>query len=441
MKIAVVGAGFVGVTSSVIYSSFGNQVSCLDIDAEKVSGLNQGHVPFYEPKLTELLAQSLAAKKLHFTTSYQEAISEAEVIIVAVGTPPRDDGSIDLSYLEAATESLVPYLQAGAVLAIKSTVLPGTIARVKKIVEAHTKASIHFASLPEFLKEGTAVDDTLYPDRIVIGVEDDFSFKQLDKLHAPLKAPIIRVRPESAQLAKYTSNDYLALRIIYANMVAEVCSWSGADIDEVLKIMGYDSRIGSHYWYPGLGYGGSCFPKDVKALAHYLKSFVAAQDNLFAFMDGLNTRRPTQVLELLERQLGTFSGKKVAVLGLAFKPNTDDQREAPALAIIPKILAAGGIVTSYDPMVKQIAAAEIATHPAYEQVSTIEQAIEDVDLVIALIEWPQIIGYDFSVAKVKGQPIFFDVRNQFKMQKIRAAGYHYLSIGRYKESLPGCGVR
>ena len=264
----------------------------VDVDEGKIASLSRGEVPFYEPKLAPLLQSGLSSGNLHFTTSYREAIEGAHIVIFAVGTPSREDGSIDLQYLETSLKQAADYLQPQTIVAIKSTVLPGTLDLVKKIVSERCPHQLHYASLPEFLKEGSAVDDTLYPDRVVIGVEDDFTYRLLEQLHAPLKAPLLRVSPASAQLAKYASNDYLALRIVYANVISEICHHAGADIDEVLAIMGSEKRIGSHYWYPGLGYGGSCFPKDVKALAAYTKQFLPDSENLFAFINGLNNKRP-----------------------------------------------------------------------------------------------------------------------------------------------------
>ncbi len=429
MKVTVIGTGFVGVTSSAVYAKFRNQVVGLDIDEKKIASLNKGKVPFFEPKLTELLQAGIEKKKLHFTTSYEEAVSDADVVIIAVGTPSRRDGSINLDYVNESAKQAAPYLKEDAVLAIKSTVLPGTLAQIKPIVKKICDKKIHYASLPEFLKEGTAVDDTLYPDRIAIGVEDDFAWEVLSRLHAPLKAPMVRVRPESAQLAKYASNDYLALRIVYANVLADVCTQSGADIDEVLAIMGHEKRIGSHYWYPGLGYGGSCFPKDVKALAAYVDEFESPERNLFKFINKLNTTRPADVVEMLETHAGKLKGKQVAVLGLAFKPNTDDQREAPALAMIPLLLKKGASVKAFDPMVKIIASSDIAANENYEQVKSIKAAIEDVDVIVALIEWPQITEYKFKNSTGK-KVVFLDARNQFMPDMIEKAGYNYVGIGR-----------
>jgi len=434
MNITVIGTGFVGVTTSAVYAKFRNNVIGLDVDESKVTSLNKGKVPFFEPKLEELLKSGLEKKKLHFTTSYEEAISDADVVLIAVGTPSRPDGSINLDYVKASAKEAAPYLKEDAILVIKSTVLPGTLEQVKPIVKKLTAKKIHYASLPEFLKEGTAVDDTLYPDRIAIGVEDDFSWEKLSKLHEPFKAPMVRVRPASAQLAKYASNDYLALRIVYANVLADVCEQSGADIDEVLEIMGHEKRIGSHYWYPGLGYGGSCFPKDVKALAAFVDEYESPERNLFRFINKLNVKRPADVVENLENVTGKLKGKKVAVLGLAFKPNTDDQREAPALFLIPLLLGKGASVAAYDPMVKKIASDKISEDKNYEQVRSIKAAITDADVVIALIEWPEITDYKFKNTADK-QVVFLDARNQFDQEAITKAGYTYLGIGRQNKTV------
>lgn len=433
MKLVIIGTGFVGVTSSAVYASFGHQVYGVDVDEGKIASLSRGEVPFYEPKLAPLLQSGLSSGNLHFTTSYREAIEGAHIVIFAVGTPSREDGSIDLQYLETSLKQAADYLQPQTIVAIKSTVLPGTLDLVKKIVSERCPHQLHYASLPEFLKEGSAVDDTLYPDRVVIGVEDDFTYRLLEQLHAPLKAPLLRVSPASAQLAKYASNDYLALRIVYANVISEICHHAGADIDEVLAIMGSEKRIGSHYWYPGLGYGGSCFPKDVKALAAYTKQFLSDSENLFAFINGLNNKRPLQVLNKLEQTMGGFHGKKIAVLGLSFKPNTDDQREAPALFIIPYLLEHGAVVTSYDPMVKAIASETIGSQPNYRQLPSIAEAVAGADAIIALIEWQEIISFDFSSVKEAKKQYLFDVRNQLIPEKIKLAGFYYLGNGRYSK--------
>jgi UDPglucose 6-dehydrogenase len=429
MKITIIGPGFVGLTSGAVYASFGHKVIGLDIDQKKIDDLNKGVVSFYEPKLTELVRAGIEAGNLSFTTSYEEAISKAELIIISVPTPNAADGSVDLFFFYKTFVSLAPFIKEDVIFAIKSTVPPATLERVQQILaEQKVTKKFYLASLPEFLKEGTAVDDTLAPDRVLIGVTDDYAYNVLADLHAPLKAPLIRLKPNSAQLAKYTANNYLALRIAFINEIANICTEVGADIEEVIRAIGDEKRIGAHYWYPGLGYGGSCFPKDVKGLAH-----IAADngfgDNLFAKVDQLNSERPAFVLNGFKEQIeGGWQGKKVAVLGLSFKPQTDDQRVAPALAVIPYLLNQGAEVVAYDPMVKKIASRDIAEQQNYKQAATIEEAISAADAIIALIEWPQIVGFDFPA--VNKEVVFIDARNQFCAATIRAQGYKYLGIGK-----------
>ena len=289
LTVAIIGTGFVGAVSAAVYASFGNMVIGLDIDEQKVAALRQGKVPFFEPGLEELLQQEQTAGRLTFTTSYQEVISTADVIMIAVGTPSSAEGKVNLDYVYAASEALAPHLKQDAVVVVKSTVPPGTLDEVRTRIDAHAEVAYTLASVPEFLREGTAVEDTLHPDRVVIGAESDAAFAILEQLHAPLKAPVVRVNPISAQMAKYTANAYLATRITFINQIADLCEHTGADIEEVIESIGHDKRIGHQYWYPGFGYGGSCFPKDVKELAHYSRT-VGLGDNLLNQLDRLCSR-------------------------------------------------------------------------------------------------------------------------------------------------------
>ena len=435
MNIAIVGTGFVGLTAAAVYAHFGNQVVGLARDQKKIDLLNQGTVSFYEPKLSELVKEVLDSKHLSFTTDYAAAIPSAEVVMICVGTPSSDEGDVDLSAVEASLRSLAPYLQPNTIIAIKSTVPPKTLDLAETVLTAAKVKNFHLASLPEFLKEGTAVDDTLYPDRVVIGSNDQFTADKLDLLHQPLNAPIIHTDPNTAQLGKYAANNYLASRIVFVNEIANVAEAVGANITDLLKIIGQDKRIGDHYWYPGLGYGGSCFPKDVKGL-----SKIAAKndlpDNLFCQLDQINSRRPVEILSHIAQQIGGFKNKKIAVLGLSFKPATDDQRVSPALVTLPYLLEQGANLVAYDPMVKKIASQKIADHDNYIQVKTIDEALDGADIVLALVEWPQIIGYDFASkigtdnSSLKPNTVFIDIRNQFSPKKLTGAGYRYFGIGR-----------
>lgn len=431
MNVSVIGTGFVGVVSAAVYSSFGNQVIGLDIDPQKIEKLKQGIVPFYEPGLKSLLLEQQAHGTLHFTTDYKQAISDAEVIIVAVGTPSSKEGKVDLKYVFAACESMAPFLKKDAIIVVKSTVPPGTLGEVRDVIQAKaTHSDFHLASVPEFLKEGTAVEDTLHPDRVVIGANDDKVFEKLTELHAPLKAPVVRLSPESAQMSKYAANAYLAMRITFINQMADLCEQNGADINDVIHAMGFDKRIGHHYWYPGFGYGGSCFPKDVKELAAYSRS-VNLGDNLLNHLDRLNEERIPKLLKKYEEEVGGWSGKKVAVLGLAFKPHTDDMREAPSIKVIPWLLEQGASVIGYDPKSLETAPFFIKENPKLTYTAELNDAVKDADVLMVLIEWPEIIQYDFAKARRSdAKQWVIDARNQLDRQQITDAGYNYIGVGR-----------
>jgi UDPglucose 6-dehydrogenase len=434
MTIAVIGTGFVGVVSAAVYASFGHRVYGLDIDEKKIAKLKQSQVPFHEPQLEDLLKETQQKNNLDFTTEYKKAIEDADLIIIAVGTPSALDGGVDLKYVFASAESLAPFLKEDAIVAVKSTVPPGTLDLVRKRIESKTKVKFNLASLPEFLREGTAVQDTLSPDRVVIGAENNPTFEVLEDLHTPLNAPIVKVRPESAQMAKYTANAYLATRITFINQVADICEKSGADIEEVVKAIGYDKRIGAHYWYPGPGYGGSCFPKDVKELAHFSKE-IGEADNLFVKVDMLNENRINLLLAEYEHKVGGFSGKTIVVLGLSFKPNTDDLREAPSTKFIPKLLSQGAKVVAYDPVVKshavkQVFATELETGN-FIVVDDQQKLPQDADCIFLLTEWPELIGMDYSNLRHAGKDQWlFDTRNRLNLEQMKELGFTYQGIGR-----------
>lgn len=425
MNVTVIGTGFVGVVSAAIYASFNNQVIGLDIDEKKIASLKNGKVPFYEPDLQNLLLEQQNKGNLNFTTSYESAIQDADIIIIAVGTPSAADETADLRYVFASAKALAPYIKENAIVVIKSTVPPGTLEQTIAIIKESTKTKFYSASLPEFLREGSAVYDTLNPDRIVIGAEEEFVFEKLEELHKALKAPIVRCRVASAQMAKYTANSYLATRITFINEIANLCEKNGADINEVIQAIGYDKRIGQHYWYPGLGYGGSCFPKDVKELAAYSRS-VGEDGNLLNRVNEINKDRIFRLLDKYSLEIGGFIDKKVALLGLAFKPNTDDMREAPSTKIIPYLSSKGAKIKSFDPMAKYVA----IEGDSHQQMSSIEEACEDADVILFAIEWPEIVDFDFAKVKNNKTQFFIDTRNQFSPEKIRSYGYHYFGVGR-----------
>lgn len=430
MQISVIGTGFVGVVTSGVFASFGHKVFGLDIDKQKIASLKKGKVPFFEPNLTELVVEQQKMGNLSFTTSYKDAIPQSDLIMIAVGTPAAPDGQADLKFVLAAAQETAKYLKNGAIVAIKSTVPPGSFAKISQAMLEVTKNEFHLVSLPEFLREGTAVKDTLQPDRVVIGTKNNQVFATLADLHKPLNAPTFQVSPESAQMAKYTANAYLATRITFINQIADLCEFNNADIQEVISVIGQDKRIGTHYWYPGFGYGGSCFPKDVKEVAAYSRS-VGESDNIFNKINDLNDNRIEKLLQRYNKQVNGFKNKKVAVLGLSFKPNTDDMREAPSLKVIPYLLTSEATVVAFDPRAIEVAKQVIASHNNLSFAPNIAEACLDADIIIALTEWPQIVSFDFGQLPQPNRPRWFiDARNQFDIDDVKAWGFKYIGIGR-----------
>lgn len=427
MQVTVIGTGFVGVVTAAVLADFGNKVYGLDIDEAKVKSLTQGKVPFYEPGLEEMVLKGVKSKKLKFTTDYREAVTDSDIVMIAVGTPSAKDGQADLTYVIKAAEAAATYLKAGAIVIIKSTVPPGTNDLVSQRIAAKTKVKFYMASLPEFLKEGSAVHDTLNPDRVVIGASDDKVVATLRKLHEPLKTKIVVVSPESAQMSKYAANAYLATRITFINQIANLCEANGADIQEVIAAMSPDKRIGSHYWYPGLGYGGSCFPKDVKELAAYSKA-VGQSGNLMIQIDKLNEERITNLLDAMGERINGWSQKKVVILGLSFKPHTDDIRVAPALKIFPYLKAQKAEVVGCDP--KAVKSFKLAC-PDAKTTDDPYQAADGADVVMLLVEWPEYVDLDLKrLAGVMKGNVFIDTRNQYQPKTVAKAGLEYIGIGR-----------
>lgn len=418
MNIACIGTGFVGVVTAAVFAKLGNTVVGLDIDEKKVESLKQGIVPFFEPGLQELLIETQKTNNLTFTTDYEHAIKDSDIVMIMVGTPSQSDGQADLKYVFAASESMAPYLKEGAIVIVKSTVPPGTNAQVRAIIQAKTQVNFEMASVPEFLKEGTAVEDTLHPDRAVIGVESDRVRDILTELHKPLTTKVIAMGPSSAQMTKYAANNYLATRITFINQIADLCEKSGANIEEVIRGIGADQRIGDHYWYPGLGYGGSCFPKDVKEISSYAKS-VGNSNNLFIKIDELNNARIPKLMTQYDKLVAGFSGKTVAILGLSFKKNTNDTREAPANYVIPWLKEHGSIVRTVDPKV------EADFQDPYT-------AIKDAQVVMLLVEWDEYVNLDLAriSSLMKAPNYFFDTRNQYDPKLVESAGLKYKGIGR-----------
>lgn len=430
MTIVVIGVGFVGLVTAAVFSKFGNTVWAVNRDKNKSENLKKGKLPFFEPNLEDLVGDNVRAGRLHFTTSYAKAIPKADVVMIAVGTPSAPDGRADLKYVLSAAESLATHLKDKAIIVIKSTVPPGTNDQVKEVIKKHSQKKFYVASVPEFLREGTAVEDTLHPDRVVIGANDLQVIKRLKELHRPLGGEIVVTRPESAQLTKYAANAYLANRIVFINQIADLSEKTGADVQEIIRGMGLDRRIGLHYWWPGLQYGGSCFPKDVKELSAYARS-VGEGDGLFEKIDSLNDVRPIKLLKKLEGEINGWDGKTVAVLGLSFKPNTDDIRESPALRVIPVIANAGAIVRAYDPQAMESAKLRLKDSINFFT-KNLYQAAQGAHVLMVLVEWDEFKSLDLTRLKklMKKNPVIIDTRNLYDPDRVKEAGFKYIGIGR-----------
>ena len=428
MQITVIGTGFVGVVTAAVFAKFGNFVWALDVDKEKVKLLNTGKIFFYEPNLEELVKENLKKYRLKFTSGYQEAVKDSEVIFICVGTPSAPNGQADLKYVFSAAQSLAPFIKDRVIIVIKSTVPPSTNRKIDQIIERKTKNKFFSASIPEFLKEGTAVADALNPQRVIIGSTNKWVVAKLLDLHKPLQGPKIVMRPESAQLTKYAANAYLATRIAFINEIANLCEKTGADIEEIIQGLGADERIGSHYWYPGPGYGGSCFPKDVKELAAFA-SGIGERDGLFEKIDRLNEERIPKLITKISQRIGRLSGKKVAVLGLSFKPNTSDMREAPSTKFIPLLLKSGATVIAYDP--KAVPSARKLFQEAVSFTTSPYKAADGADVLLLLTEWDEFKQLNLEkIKKVMRGRIFIDTRNIYDPQKVKKQGFQYIGVGR-----------
>lgn len=432
MKIAVVGTGYVGLVTGTCLAETGNTVICVDINEEKVNKMRGGVVPIYEPHLDVLFHRNIKAGRLSFTTNLQEAITEAKIIFLALPTPPGEDGSADLSYILGVANDLGKILNDYKVIVDKSTVPVGTADKVKNSIAKNCKGEFDVVSNPEFLREGFAVDDFMKPDRVVIGASSERAKKVMEELYKPYVRqgnPIIFMDEKSAELTKYAANSFLATKISFMNEVANLCELLGADVDMVRMGIGSDDRIGKRFLFPGIGYGGSCFPKDVQALA---KSATEANYNfkILESVMNVNEKQKTIIVPKIKQYFNNnLNGKHFAIWGLAFKPDTDDIREAPALYVIEELLAAGATVSAYDPEamdnVKKLLGDKIKfTADAYE-------AAENADALVICTEWGLFRTPDFETLskKLKTKTIF-DGRNLYGLQQMQELGYYYASIGR-----------
>ena len=432
MRICVIGSGYVGLVTAACFADTGNHVVGVDIDESKVKLLSGGRSPIFEPGLEEILSANLASGRLRFTTDVRDAVAGARVVFLAVGTPPKQDGSADLANLLKAAESVGDALNGPATIVIKSTVPVGTGKRVGAVIRERTKHAIAMVSNPEFLKEGAAVDDFLRPDRVVIGADSPEAAELVVELHQPLvrnNKPIMLMAREAAELTKYAANAYLSTRISFINEISELCERLGVDIDQVRRGIGADARIGHHFLYPGVGYGGSCFPKDVQALVN-MGGDVGVKLEINAAVHRRNVRQRERMTQLIIDRLGPdLSGKRIAFWGLAFKPNTDDIREAPAIFMIEALLAAGATVAVHDPRALDTARKVLGERVSYHEDAY--AAVEGAAALVACTEWLEYRSPDFDrIRAMMTTPLIFDGRNIYNQRLMRRYGFEYYSVGR-----------
>ena len=432
MKIAVVGTGYVGLVTGTCLSETGNNVICVDIDETKVNKLSNGEITIYEPGLEVIFKRNLERGRLTFTTSLKDAADFADIIFLALPTPPGEDGSADLSYVLGVAEELGKIITNYKVIIDKSTVPVGTADKVRNAVAANAKVEFDVVSNPEFLREGVAVDDFMKPDRVVIGSSSKKAQEMMDRLYAPFVRqgnPIVHMDERSAELTKYAANSFLATKISFMNEIAIICEQMGADVDMVRKGIGYDTRIGKRFLFPGIGYGGSCFPKDVKALIKSSKQ-VNYDFKILNAVEEVNEAQKTFILPKVRQYFkGDLKGKKIGLWGLAFKPNTDDIREAPALHIIEQLLAEGASVTAFDPEAMNNVKTVLGDKISYAK--NMYDAIDGADCLIIATEWPEFRTPDFErINALLKNKVIFDGRNVFDVDLMEEQNFHYESIGR-----------
>lgn len=428
MKIAVAGTGYVGLVTGVCLAEHGHNVVCVDVDEEKVAKMSKGISPIYEPGLADLMIKNM--ERLTFTTDYASAYKDAEVIFIGVGTPEKKDGSANLTYVYKVAEQIAENAENDCIVVIKSTVPIGTNDKVEAFITEKAKdgISIHIASNPEFLAQGTAVRDTLHASRIVIGAESKYAANILKEVYKDFDAPILVTNRRSAEMIKYASNDFLALKISYVNEIANLCEIVGADINDVTKGMGYDPRIGDKFLNAGIGYGGSCFPKDTKAL-HWLANFNDYELKTVKAAIETNDNQKFKIIKKARKYYENLQGKKIAVLGLTFKPGTDDLREAPSLVNIPIFLEEGCEIKAWDPAGVENYKKKYPTEIIY--CDSIDEAIKDADLCVIFTEWDEVKKYDITkFEKLMRNPIVIDGRNCYDLEQIKKTNVIYDSMGR-----------
>lgn len=432
MRICVIGSGYVGLVTAACFADSGNHVIGVDKDLDKVRTLSAGISPFFEPGLEELMKDNMRAGRLRFTTDLADSVTASKVVFIAVGTPPQADGSADLSAAYGVAAAIGKALVDDTIIVMKSTVPVGTGAEIERIVGENTKRRFSVVSNPEFLKEGAALDDFLKPDRVVVGTDNPDAASIIAELYQPFvrnNKPIIRMSRPAAEMCKYAANAYLATRISFINEISDVCERLGVDIDEVRRGMGADARIGYHFLYPGVGYGGSCFPKDVRALASTAKSAGASHEILDAVHERNEMQRSRLVERVVARFGGSLKGRKFGVWGLAFKPKTDDVREAPAIAIVEEFVKLGAAVSVHDP--RALDSARLVLGEAVDYDSDAYQVLDNADALIVLTEWNEYRSPDFDLLRARMKaPIIFDGRNIYDLASMRRNKFEYHSVGR-----------
>src|SRR5918993_4598842 len=432
MHIAVIGTGYVGLVTGACFAEFGVDVTCVDINEEKISRLAAGEMPIYEPGLEQLVTKNMQSGRLRFTTDIKQAVEHALVIFLAVGTPPKADGSPDLSFVEAAACSVADYMNGYKVVVTKSTVPIGTGEHIRKLIAERkkTKAKFGVVSNPEFLREGAAINDFMRPDRVVIGCRDEEAIAIMKDLYRPLyliEAPFVITSLEAAELTKYAANAFLAMKVSFINEIANLCDKIGCDVHDVARAIGMDKRIGSKFLHPGPGFGGSCFPKDTRALASVARHYDCSSLIVDAVIE-VNQRQSREMLTKIRKLVGPLKGKTVAVLGLAFKPETDDMREAPAVGIIRSLLDDGANVRAYDPVAKSEA---MKLLPEIAYADDEYAAVKGADALIFVTEWNQFRALDLNrIRDLMNSPKVADLRNIYEPEDMRELGFEYVGVGR-----------
>jgi UDPglucose 6-dehydrogenase len=432
MRVAVVGTGYVGLVVGAGLAETGNDVICADIDAEKIERLTRGEIPIFEPGLDRLVERNLADGRLSFTTDVPAAVRASGIIFIAVGTPPGEDGSADLQHVLGVAAVIGESMNGEKVVVTKSTVPVGTAARVRAVIRERTDHPVHVCSNPEFLKEGAAVDDFMKPDRVVVGVDSEYARRMLDELYAPFVRtgnPVLFMDVPSAEITKYAANAILATRISFMNAIARLCDAVGADISMVRKGVGSDARIGSSFLFAGCGYGGSCFPKDVKALTQTMQAY-GIDAGILESVERVNEAQKQLLLQHVDARFPDgLADHSVGIWGLSFKPETDDMREAPSIVIVEGLLARGATVVVHDP--EAITAARAVFGDRVRYAETNYDAIEGADALVIVTEWKQYRVPDFRrIREVMRQPVIVDGRNLYSPDRMRELGFEYMSVGR-----------